>query len=295
MTHGGKGFTLLAMTLLACNGILGIEELEDESDAGSSGGSGGNAAAGGGTAGNSGGSGGSVAGGGSGGSVAGGGSGGIAAADGSAGSGGSKPDASPCTTYEIEASADSVIPKAACNGAISGGDNTYGNINVNSRGILRFALSADAAAAVNDGTAQSMTLTLTRSNCENDPNACAGTAVTGTFQVFPLTNDWDEGTGSGYTGADWCRRLAGNPGPQWQSPGAEGAADRGGPVGALQIDASLSAAAFSLDVSAAANWKLWAVGGKLSVLIQATDGMFVYATRESQVFASAHPKLKICY
>jgi hypothetical protein len=155
---------------------------------------------------------------------------------------------------------------------------------MSTRGILRFALSTDAAAAVNDGTAQSMTLTLTRSvNCENNPTACGGTAVTGTFQAFPLTNDWDEGTGSGYTGADWCRRLAGTSGAQWQSPGAEGAADRGGPVGALQIDAALGAAAFSLDVSAAANWKLWAVGGKLSVLIQATDGMFVYATRESQV------------
>jgi hypothetical protein len=47
-------------------------------------------------------------------------------------SGGSQPDASPCTVFEVEASADSTIPKVVQRLHL-GGDNTFGNINVNAR------------------------------------------------------------------------------------------------------------------------------------------------------------------
>lgn len=284
MRHGSVSVVSVALCLVACNAILGIEEPEHRTgDAGSSGGTSGGT--GGGGAGGTGGAagGGGVAG--SGGTTSGGAAGSGAAA------GDSGTDAPACTESLTTLKADSLIDSAQCSGSISNGGGKYGNVGSNGRALLRFELGAAAAAALQSGAVKGMKLTLHRSvDCEGD--CMNGLAVTGTFQVFPLRNDWVEKTAAAtYSGADYCRRTDGNPGSNWQVKGAEGAADRGGPAGALTIDAATNTAVFDLDP---AQWKSWVANNEVSLLVerQGTTGTFVYATRESTTYAP--PTLVVC-
>jgi len=282
MRHGNVSVVSVALCLVACNAILGIEEPEHRpGDASSSGGTGGGGV--GGTGGTAGGGGVAASGGTSSGGAAG--SGGSGAVAGDSGS-----DAPACTESFTTLKADSTITSGQCNGSISNGGGKYGNIGVG-RGLLRFELVVADAAALESGAVQGMKLTLHRSvDCEGD--CTSGLAVTGGFQVFPLRNDWvEKTTAATYSGADYCRRTDGNPGQPWQTDGAEGAADRGGPAGTLAIDAATNTAVFDLDP---AQWKNWVANNEVSVLIvpQDTTGRFVYATRESTKYAP--PTLVVC-
>ena len=106
--------------------------------------------------------------------------------------------------------------------------------------------------------------------------------------MYPLRNDWDEGTGADYSGANWCRRNAG--GDPWASPGADQVGvDHGELAGQADINEAAIEASFKLDPT---KWATWQTNNEISVLIVAGSGaMFVYATKESTMFA--HPRLEV--
>jgi len=181
-----------------------------------------------------------------------------------------------------------------CSGANAYGNFKFGNLSAKyGRAILRFDLSAAQAKLLQGGNVQSLRLTLQRSpDCDGDPACASIDPVTGTFSAYPLTNNWVEGDGSTYNGADWCRSGSGNPGPTWQGKGAEGADDRGGLAGTLPVQASSNTAEFTLDPLM---WKdpKWTSGNQLSVIIQTDDGGFLFVTQESTAHPTSGPKLAI--
>lgn len=185
-----------------------------------------------------------------------------------------------CTTSSgtYVAEADSTIIQGQCNGSISYGDSKYLNIGLG-RGLFRFTLDSEAIAALLvPSKVKKMTLTL-----EGNPDCEAGSncpdKVPGPVQAFPLRNDWTEGNGASYSGADWCRRGAGNGGPVWNSPGAD--ADHGPAAGTSSIDKSLPNLSFDLQAS---SWDATWIDGstsRVSFLVVAVNSLFIAASRES--------------
>lgn len=133
----------------------------------------------------------------------------------------------PCdtATEELYASEDGVLfnDGSHCNGAIATGTDKFANIGLG-RGVFRFPLTNSVADAFDAGSIVSLALTLARAPTCGDPSPCT-VKKPGSFEARPLRNDWLQGNGNTYTGPDWCRRSAGNPGPLWGSPGANGAED----------------------------------------------------------------------
>jgi len=195
-------------------------------------------------------------------------------------------------TQEVPPEADGMIAQGACNGANSYLNGPFGNIGVG-RGLLRFSLPDSILYALDKaGHVKKVRLVLPRNqNCEGEVNPCP--ASPGNLSAFALRSDWDEGVaGQDYSGADWCRRAAGNPGPEWDLPGADGEEDHGPLAAKIAIDNPLHSAEFDLDMSVVTQWRQ---GTKVSVLIVPTDGaVYCFATRESVQWPRPRLEVEFC-
>jgi hypothetical protein len=199
-----------------------------------------------------------------------------------------QPDGPTCSTHASEAvtAADGVIIDGSCHGSISFLSGAYANVGAG-RGLLRFTLGSAVAAAFHDGRVVSARITLARNqDCEGESSCPAGGGV---IAAYPLRNDWDEGTSQPYSGADWCRRLGGNPGVDWNAPGAN--ADHGDVAAEVTVDASQANVVITLDPSKFTSQ--WVDGQRLSVLLIPAGATFVFATRESNKWP--RPRLEIEY
>lgn len=135
-------------------------------------------------------------------------------------------DPGPCggaepLTYLAEASADTALFSGVCSTAC-GGSNDGGALELLNIGfgrvILRFLLPADLSVTDIGERLVDARVLLTR---VRDHSACTGCAFDGTLEARPMRNQWTEGTGAGYTGADWCRRDTDTPCNRWSIPGAD--------------------------------------------------------------------------
>ena len=184
--------------------------------------------------------------------------------------------APPCPSVkmsEVIAEADGVIIDGNCQGANSFLNGPFANVGAG-RGLLRFRLDSPTANAFVQGKVLSLRVDLRRNDlC--DGSACPSHA--GLLEAYPLRNDWDEGSNQGYTGADWCRRLAGNPGPPWNAPGAS--QDHGALAAGLQVTDSQPN--LSIPLEPAVFTTEWVPGQRLSVLLVPNGATFVFATHEN--------------
>lgn len=196
----------------------------------------------------------------------------------------------PClsTTHELSPEADGIIPQGACHGANSFLTGAFGNVGTG-RGLLRFALSDPVAVAFASEKVKRVTLVVPRNqDCEGEVSPCP--AQGGRVFVHPLRVDWSEGiAGQSYTGADWCRRQSGNPGPAWDAAGADAPTDHGALIGEVQVSADQPSFQAELDVGG-----LWIAQAKLSVLLIPEGAVYCFATRESQRWPSARLEVEIC-
>ncbi len=186
-----------------------------------------------------------------------------------------------------------MYPNGNCDGSIVHGADFWATIGAGEgRSFMRFDLSPLAANALLAGQVKSMTLKLSRNDdCEGVPTTCSiGTNLAGTFQVFPLRNDWVEGTSAPYSGADWCRR-SNVQGVLWNAPGANG--DHGAAAATLSFDpATNSSAQFQLDPS---KWdSTWVVNNQISILVVASSGKFIQATKDSTLYARPSLDVVVC-
>jgi len=247
----------------ACNAILAIDPPILKGTGGQSGGAGGS------TASSSGASTSSVATG-TGGIGAGGGGG-------TGGTGGAPLCASP-TPFDISVVEDGSIPSGACNGAIDFCTLPIANIG-GGAGLFKFPVPGALALAFQQQRVVALSMTLTRAKDANDGGQCPHPcpAAAGTITARPLRNDWAEGASSmSYSGADWCRRLKGNPGPQWGMNGAtESGVDVLGISGSAPVDATQLTVTIPLDPAVHAPM----VDTYLSVRIE--GAVFVVNTHEN--------------
>lgn len=195
------------------------------------------------------------------------------------------PTCSPIAT-EVVSEADGIIIDGACHGANSFLSGPFANVGVG-RGLLRFELDDAVTSAFLEGRVVSAHVALARSqDCEGEAN-CPSSA--GVIAAYPLRNDWDEGSSQAYSGADWCRRLGGNPVVDWNAPGAD--ADHGGL--AAQVTVDTAQAYLSIPLDPARFSAQWLAGSKLSVLLIPAGATFVFAMRESTKWPP--PRLEIQY
>lgn len=201
-------------------------------------------------------------------------------------------------TQIVAVTEDAAIFDSDCNGSILHGKDTFSNIGLG-RGLFRFVLPAEIVQAFVADRVIDMKLTLSRAPTCGDPAPCT-VKKPGPFEARPLRNDWFEGTSQNYSGADWCRRLPGNPSTPWQSPGANGALDvlEGEPSGTNTITDMDTL--FVMPLSPAMH-KAWIGPGangdqSLSVRIIRTDAVavFVAVTREANTPTTA-PQLTVEY
>lgn len=194
----------------------------------------------------------------------------------------------PCpsiTSVDAILEADGIIVKGNCQGAISFLSGPNANVGVG-RGLIRFNLNGPTTKAFAEGRVQAVRLELSAAEmCAGQP--CPREA--GYLEVFPLRNDWDEGSDVPYSGADWCRRLAGSPGPEWNAPGAE--EDHGALAGDATVQMSDTDLSIDLDPAAFAGG--WLESGKLSLLLVPDGALFVFVTREASQWDA--PRLIVQY
>jgi hypothetical protein len=142
-------------------------------------------------------------------------------------------DAPPCpgTRRDLPASPvddTMLLDVTNCNTSIRYGVDPIVNIGQNgtSRVLVRFSVSAEILAALDQGVATGGQLTLSLR-----PNDCPGgcTNMPTRFSVYAATDGWNAGTVSNnYSGAGWCHRLQTDnvTFQPWQLNGANGAMDR---------------------------------------------------------------------
>lgn len=191
---------------------------------------------------------------------------------------------------EVSAEADGAIFKSACNGANSYTNGPHANVGLG-RGLLRFALGSELAPVfATPGKVLELALVLQRNKtCENEGNC---PAAAGQLSAYPLVNDWVEGNGTDYSGADWCRKGASQNGAQWQTPGADGANDHGALAGTATVDAVQESVTITLLPARFSAW----VGndGHLSILLVPELATFVFATHESNMYSPPRLIIKYC-
>jgi hypothetical protein len=140
-----------------------------------------------------------------------------------------------CETHEFAAVADTFLVEGECNGANYQGGTPGLNLGMGP-GLFRFVLSDAAADALLAGRVTEGSLQLqVMGSC---PDGAACPFRPGRLEIRPLRDDWDEGRSpefEAYTGADWCRRLGGNPGTPWAGAGATGGGDVDSVSGGLEI------------------------------------------------------------
>lgn len=272
---------LLAASSLGCAGIVGIEEWPAPNTAVD------------GAATTSSGEGGEGVGG-AGGASAGGAGGSTTATGGAAGEGGAGGATCSKTTLVATLLSDVALapgaPEAACaQGAepsINYGLDPLINVGVG-HGLLRFGLTAQGAAAIAAGA--SVELEVHRA-----PDCYGGQcpAADGTFDVFPMRNDWKEGTqsGAGVDGATWCEADP-QANVRWDDGGADGLGDRG----------ALAGAAFAAAGDGVVTWPLAALDAswvdttknELALLLTPESGVLVVATRDNP--SAPSPELRVTW
>lgn len=140
-----------------------------------------------------------------------------------------------CEVFEFPAANDTFLIPESCNRANYEGANIALNLGMGP-GLFRFVLSelvteAFAAGRVPEGSLRLQVM----GTC---PDGLECPFVAGRLHVRPLRDDWDEGSSpvfEAYSGADWCRREGGNPGPRWAADGASGGGDVDSVSGSLEI------------------------------------------------------------
>jgi len=170
------------------------------------------------------------------------------------------------------------------------GDLTVANASeaLPSAALLRFTVSAAAAAAFNGGRVVSVEFTLTR--VLND-TACGGScpSAAGTLTIQPLTTNWAEGDGKTGSGASWNTR---NGSAAWTQPGALGV---GTDIAAA--DASVAFDGNGLSVSLTlpgAAFSSFVASSQVAIRIAPSGGaIFVIATRENTTYTK--PSMKVTY
>jgi hypothetical protein len=204
----------------------------------------------------------------------------------------------PPTLTVIAAEADTRVGAGACAGSASQGQYAYAYIVSDGFGLFRFPLGAQQQAELLAGTTTA-TLVLTA-----DPNCagCGGGLPTkaGRIVAHSMRTDWVEGDSTSYSGADACRRTAGNPGTGWgagaDTPSmstliASGIDYEAAPGGATLIANDDNKVRIRID-RATLGAQFF---GKASVafFVEATNGgAFVAATRETTTIAQ-RPRLEL--
>jgi hypothetical protein len=179
-------------------------------------------------------------------------------------------------------------------------DNMFGglptcNIHIGA-GIVRWNLSANAAAAIRAGTATALSMTLTRAATSSD---CSGSCLNASFtttggglSAAPLRSDWIEATVSWF----YTNKTA----TTWASAGAAAVGqDRGDVAGTAPVDAVMSSVTIPLDPAKVT--PIWVAGTKVSFVLQAVNsGNFVFVTREASnpvnnTTPTTTPRLSVTY
>jgi hypothetical protein len=270
---GRAGFAAALALAAACTGILGIDAPLPLRE-----GTGGGAAAGGDGAPG-------------GGEPQGGGGRGASGEGGRGGQGGQGGACAP-VTFHAFATEDGNIFDGACNGGNNYGTSSVMNIGLG-KGLIRFPLPDEVVQAYLDERVVSMSVELARgTNCDGQP--CPAEA--GTFVARPLRNDWSEGiAGMQFSGAEWCRRLPGNPGPQWEAPGATALGiDVWGVSGSATADAAQPTLSIDLDPSEHA--LMVDREARLSVIVYSEDGgVFCAAAQEHTNPPMDAARLRVSY
>jgi hypothetical protein len=158
------------------------------------------------------------------------------------------------------------------------------NIHIGA-GILRWNLSAAAAAALKSGTATALSMKLTRAATSTECIGFAGgclnaafTSVSGGLAASPLRSDWVEASVS------W--NYTSKPTTSWGSAGAKTLnQDRGEVAGTASVDAVMTSVTIPLDPAKVT--PLWVAGTKVSFVVEAVNsGNLVFITREASATAS---------
>jgi len=195
---------------------------------------------------------------------------------------------SSCTkTEEFVAEADSLIASS---------DTKFGgtascNVGIGAC-VVRFKLSAHAAAAVQTRAAAEMSLTLTRAVTSNDCNKGVDggclmspfTAAAGAISTSPMRSDWAEATVTW----DWPVQS----GTGWGAPGAsQPGVDRDAVIGSMPLDAvspSFTIPMFAKDLDP--KWlTMQPDGQKLSFVIALNGGALLFITKEASVATNQAP------
>lgn len=154
-------------------------------------------------------------------------------------------------------------------------------------GLLRFGLTPAAIAAI--GAGATVELEVSRApDCYGDP--CP--AIDGTFDVYPMRNDWKEGTQSGANvdGATWCEADP-KADVRWDDGGADGPGDRGALAGSVFAAAGDSVVTWTLP-TLDASW-IDPSKNELALLLMRQSGVLVVSTRENP--AAPAPLLRVTW
>jgi hypothetical protein len=146
-------------------------------------------------------------------------------------------------------------------------------------GVLRWDLSAAAAAALRAGTATALSMTLTRATTSPECSSYAGclnaafTSPSGGLSATPLRSDWVEAT------VTWS--YTNKPTTAWASPGAKSVGqDRGDIAGTAPVDAVMPSVTIPLDPAKVS--PTWVAGTKVSFVVEAVNaGNLMFITREA--------------
>ncbi|MBN1770993.1 MAG: hypothetical protein JXB32_07030 [Deltaproteobacteria bacterium] len=197
-----------------------------------------------------------------------------------------------CTPFEFPAVNDTFLAPGDCNGANYQGHLSGVNLGMGP-GLFRFVLSPAAAEALLDDRVPEGSLRLQVMGTCPDGSTCP--FAPGRLDVRPLRNDWDEGsspTFEGYTGADWCRREGGNPGPRWAADGASGSGDVDSVSGGLAIDALPRSV--SIPFAPVEHRRRFAVAEReLSMRVAFEDGTGMLAVHARESDAGLMPVLEL--
>lgn len=216
-------------------------------------------------------------------------------------------DAIPCTQMSgtVVAIADSMLihdNTGECNPANRFGAFTSATLGLNagqgtrSRLVLRFSLTDHMITTLTpSGGFVAGTLRLPL-----EPDACAAPCPsTGLgFSIYPVRNQWNEGSDAPRDGAGWCmRQQSGAAGTPWGVPGADGAEDRG-TVSLADIslaDAQVQGDSVSVALSTVDGVMPWLDGRQVSLLLVPTaPGTLFTRTHEDSLGGGAELTITSC-
>ena len=171
-----------------------------------------------------------------------------------------------------------------------------------SRVLLRFTLTQAMVDALGSGGAVEATLSITlRSSGGGCGGACPNAATT--FQVYALTDGWNEGNATPYVGASWSNRigLASTMQTAWQTAGADGTSDRSQlALVTHQVTASEAAAAgpiavtFPLDGQARSEMMARVAGSRLSLIVVPTAGGSLFLLSREAAATASQLSVSVC-